>query len=100
MRQRLQELEVDEVEDITVLKQYVEDSSTNLFPQYFSTELPDRVSYIIKKGKIAVLMEDSPTAFIATSTFFSFLESTDGLYICCNVVSFLRYLRIFVMLFI
>jgi len=93
MRQRLQELEVDEVEDITVLKQYVEDSSTNLFPQYYSTELPDRVSYVIKKGKIAVLMEDSPTAFIAPSTFFSFLESTEDLYMRWNVGSLLRFLR-------
>ena len=97
MRQRLQDLEIDEVEDITVLKQYVEDSSTNLFPQYYSTELPDRVSYVLKKGKVAVLMEDSPTGFIAPSTFFSFLESTEDLYMRWNVGSLLRFLRMFAM---
>jgi len=97
MRQRLQDLDVDEVEDITVLKQYVEDSSTNFFPQYYSTELPDRVSYVIKKGKIAVLMEESPIAFIAPSTFFSFLESTEDLYMRWNVGSLLRFLRMLAM---
>lgn len=97
MRQRLQDLDIDEVEDVSVLKQYVEDSSTNLFPQYYSTELPDRVSYVIKKGKIAVLMEDSPEAFIAPSTFFSFLESTEDLYMRWNVGSLLRFLRMFAM---
>jgi len=97
MRQRLQDLDIDEVEDVSVLKQYVEDSSTNLFPQYYSTELPDRISYVIKKGKIAVLMEDSPEAFIAPSTFFSFLESTEDLYMRWNVGSLLRFLRMFAM---
>lgn len=97
MRQRLQDLNVDEVEDVSVLKQYVEDSSTNLFPQYYLTELPDRISYVVKKGKIAVLMDDSPSGFIAPSTFFSFLESTEDLYMRWNVGSVLRLLRMIAM---
>ncbi|HLR75390.1 MAG TPA: spore germination protein [Virgibacillus sp.] len=98
MRKRLQQLDIDEVEDISVLKQFIEDSSTNLFPQFYSTELPDRLSYIIKKGKIGVLMDDSPTAIIAPSTLFSFLESPEDLYMRWNVGSVLRILRMIAML--
>ncbi|WP_249870217.1 spore germination protein [Oceanobacillus saliphilus] len=98
MRQRLQDLEVDETEDSNVLMQYIEDSSTSIFPQFYSTELPDRASYAISKGRVGVLVENSPTAILAPSTFFSFFESTEDLYMRWNAGSFLRILRFFAML--
>ena len=97
MRERLQELVVDEIEDSNVLLQYIEDSSTSVFPQFYSTELPDRASFAISKGRIGVLMEDSPSAILAPSTFFSFFESTEDLYMRWNAGSFLRILRMFSM---
>ncbi len=97
MRQRIQDLDIDEIEDITVLKQYFEDSSTNIFPQFYATELPDRFCYSITKGKIGVLGENSPTGFVAPSTFFSFFESTEDIYMRWNAGSFLRMLRFLAM---
>ncbi|MFD1174193.1 spore germination protein [Oceanobacillus picturae] len=99
MRQRLQDLEVDEVEDANVLMQYVEDSSLTIFPQFYSTELPDRASYAINKGRIGVIVENSPAAILAPTTFFSFFESTEDLYMRWNAGSFLRVLR-FISMFI
>ncbi|GAB3060838.1 spore germination protein [Virgibacillus ainsalahensis] len=94
MRQRLQDLEVDEIEDSNTLMQYIEDSSSTIFPEFYSTELPDRASYSIAKGRVAVIVENSPSAIIAPSTFFSFFESTEDLYMRWNAGSFLRMLRI------
>ncbi|PAV29814.1 spore germination protein [Virgibacillus profundi] len=99
MRQRLQEVEVDAVEDSNVLMQYIEDSSTSIFPQFYSTELPDRAVYSLTNGRIAVLVENSPTAIIAPTTFFNFFESTEDLYMRWNAGSFLRLLR-FIAMFI
>ncbi|MEN2466534.1 spore germination protein [Ornithinibacillus sp. JPR2-1] len=99
MRQRLNELDVDEIEDTIVLKQYMEDSQTNLFPQFVETELPDRFTYNITRGKIGVLVENSPTAFIAPATLFSFLESTEDLYMRWHAGSFLRIMRFMAMIF-
>ncbi|MFD2042828.1 spore germination protein [Ornithinibacillus salinisoli] len=93
LRQRLEELDVDEVEDSVVLKQYLEDSQTNLFPQFDHTELPDRFTYAVKKGKIGILVENSPSGFIAPATIFSFLESTEDLYMRWQAGTFLRLLR-------
>lgn len=93
MRQRLTELDIDNVDDSSVLMQYLEDSSRSIFPQFLSTELPDRFCYSISRGRIGVLVENSPTSFIAPSTFFSFFESTEDLYMRWNVGSFLRILR-------
>ncbi|WP_085992834.1 spore germination protein [Oceanobacillus senegalensis] len=92
-RQRLEELEIDVVDDSSVLLQYLEDSSLTIFPQFLTTELPDRFSYDINRGRIGVLVENSPTALIAPTTFFSFFESTEDLYMRWNVGSFLRLLR-------
>jgi len=93
MRQRLTELDIDNVDDSSVLMQYLEDSSRSIFPQFLSTELPDRFCYSISRGRIGLLVENSPTSIIAPSTFFSFFESTEDLYMRWNVGSFLRILR-------
>lgn len=97
MRQRLQDLDVDTVDDSTVLMQYIEDSQSSVFPQFYSTELPDRFSYTVSNGKLGVLVEGSPTGIIAPSTLFSFFESTEDMYMRWNVGSFLRILRFFAM---
>ncbi|MYL42871.1 spore germination protein [Virgibacillus salexigens] len=97
MRQRLVELEVDEIEDSSVLIQLIEDSSSSIFPQFYETELPDRFSYSISKGRVGVLVENSPTGIIAPITLFSFLESTEDLYMRWNIGSFFRILRFIAM---
>lgn len=94
MRQRLTELQVDVIEDAHMLKQYINDSSTTVFPLFANTELIDRAMYAIKQGKIAVLVEDSPLALIAPSTFFSFYESTEDMYLHWNSGTLLRMLRL------
>ncbi|WP_054861676.1 spore germination protein [Gracilibacillus sp. JCM 18860] len=93
MRQRLKELEVDQIEDSSVLMQYIEDSSLTIFPQFYLTELPDRFVYAIDKGRIGLLVENSPTATIAPSSFFSFFESTEDLYMRWHAGTFLRSVR-------
>lgn len=98
MRQRIQDLEVDEIEDSTVLMHYLEDFSYSLFPQFYLTELPAHLSYTIKKGKIGVLVENSPNGFVAPSTFFSFYETTEDVYSRWLQGSALKFLRIISMI--
>lgn len=95
IRQRILDLDVDELEDSTTLKQYIEDSSQSLFPQFYITELPNRLSYTIQEGKIGVLVENSPLSFIGPSTFFSFFESMEDIYMRWAAGSALRILRMF-----
>lgn len=93
MRQRLTDLDLDMVEDIHMLKQYILDYSTSVFPQFVSSELVDRSVYALKEGKIVVLIEDSPLSLIAPSTFFSFFESTEDRYYHWALGTFIRVLR-------
>lgn len=94
MRQRIEEVDVDEIEDSTTLKQYIEDKTLSLFPQFLLTELPALLSYAVKEGKIGVLVENSPNAFIAPSTFFSFFETTEDTYLRWMQATAFRLLRI------
>lgn len=99
MRQRILDLKVDEVEDSTVLQEYIEDSHINMFPQFDSTELPDRFTYQITSGKVGVLVENSPTGFTGPSSLFSFLESTEDIYMRWQSGTLLRLIR-FIALFL
>mgnify|MGYP001946342432 CR=1 FL=1 len=94
MRQRLNDLQVDDIEDSSVLAQYLEDSSISIFPQFILTERLDRFSYAISKGRIGVLADGGPEAIIAPVTFFSFFETTEDVYFRWNVATFFRILRL------
>jgi len=99
VKQRIRDLDVDAIEDSIVLKQYLEDDQFNLFPQFEITELPDKFSYGVTKGKVGVLVENSPSGIIAPANVFSFLESTEDLYMRWQAGSFLRILRFIAMFF-
>ncbi|MEH7277096.1 spore germination protein, partial [Neobacillus vireti] len=93
-RQRVQDLTVDFVPGSTVLGQYIESNSWSVFPQLMTTELPDRVSIALYRGKVAVLMDRSPDALYGPTSFFAFFESTEDVYMRWNMGLFLRILRL------
>ncbi|MYL32505.1 spore germination protein [Pontibacillus yanchengensis] len=98
VQQRIEELEVDDVLDSSVLAQLIEDNSRSIFPQILQTELPDRLCYALKKGKVGVLLDKSPNVLIAPSTVFSFLETTEDVYMRWNMGTFARILRLSAMI--
>src|SRR5699024_11739170 len=55
--------------------------------------------YGVTKGKIGVLVENSPMAIVAPANLFSFLESTEDLYMRWHEGTFLRLLRIVALFF-
>lgn len=92
-RQRITEIEVDSIVDSTVLAQMIEDNSFTFFPQFITTELPDRCTISLLHGKICLLVDRSPTAIIGPSTFMNFFESTEDIYMRWNMGTFLRLIR-------
>jgi hypothetical protein len=93
-RQRITDLEYDYIPDTTVLGQLIEDNSWTIFPQIMSTELPDRVTLSLMRGRVAVMMDRSPSAIYGPTPFLSFFESTEDVYMRWNMGFFLRMLRI------
>ncbi|MBE2940948.1 spore germination protein [Anoxybacillus flavithermus] len=95
VKQRLSELHIDEVTDSSVLAQLLEDHAYTIFPQYLLTELPDRLAYSLMKGRIGIFVDRSPTVIICPTTFFSFFESTEDIYLRWTMSIVLRAIRMF-----
>lgn len=97
MRQRISDLVVDEIADTSVLGQLIEDSSSSVFPQLITTELPDRFCNSISEGRVGVLVDKSPTTLIGPMSFLNFFESTEDIYVRWNMGTFIRLLRFLAM---
>ncbi|WP_083879370.1 spore germination protein [Robertmurraya massiliosenegalensis] len=93
IKDRLNNIDRDDIMDSSVLAQFLDDNPYSFFPQYLMSELPDRVIYSINNGKVAIFVDRSPTAVICPSTFFSFFETTEDVYLRWILSSVLRWLR-------
>ncbi len=93
VKQRLSELRIDEVTDSSVLAQLLDDHAYTIFPQYLLTELPDRLAYSLMKGRIGIFVDRSPTVIVCPTTFFSFFETTEDIYLRWAMSTILRAVR-------
>ena len=93
VKERLGEFQIDGILDSGMLEQLTEDSWFSPFPQYQTTERPDRAAQEILNGKVVLLCDNSPSALILPGIFHSFMESSEDWYNRFEMASFLRILR-------
>lgn len=93
VKERLEKFEIDGILDSGMLEQLTEDTWYSPFPQYQTTERPDRTVQEILNGKVAVLCDNSPEALILPGNFNSFMESSEDWYHRFDMASFLLSLR-------
>ncbi len=74
MIQRIRDIEYDHISDSAYINQMIEDNSNSPFPQLIDTERPDRVSAVLAEGKVAVLVDGSPTAITGPTTLIEFFH--------------------------
>ena len=77
-------------------------SRCNPFPKVRYTQRPDVVSAHVEEGKIAVIVDNSPTAILLPAGIFDFFQDIDDYYfpvLTGNYLRFLRIANIFVILF-
>lgn len=93
VKERLSAFEIDGILDSGMLEQLTEDSWISPFPQYQTTERPDRAAQEILNGKVVLLCDNSPVALVLPGIFHSFMESSEDWYNRFQMASFLRFLR-------
>lgn len=98
IKKRLDQFEIDGVLDSGILEQLTEDNWYSPFPQYQTTERPDRAAQEILNGKVVLLCDNSPAALILPGNFNSFMESSEDWNNRFEMVSFLRILRYLAMI--
>lgn len=94
LRGRLEKVPHKEFYSSGQLEDYIEDRILSPFPQFLTTERPDRVTYNLLEGKIAVFTDSSPTVILGPVNLFTFYESPDDYSSRVLVGSFYRMVRL------
>ncbi|HLO04698.1 MAG TPA: spore germination protein, partial [Symbiobacteriaceae bacterium] len=74
-RARLQRIQVDRLKTAGMLEELLEDQPSAFFPQFLTTERPDRVASYLMEGKIAFLIDGEQNAKLAPVSFVHFLSA-------------------------
>jgi hypothetical protein len=95
VRQRIKEIEFDELIDSSYVTQIISDNKFSPFPQMLDTERPDRVAAVLAEGKVVVMVDGSPHALIAPTTLVDFFSSFEDYFFNWLLASFARLIRLF-----
>lgn len=93
IEQRIKSFIIDGIFDSGMLEQLTETTWYSPFPQFQSTERPDKASSALLDGRVVVLVDNSPMALILPTTLSTFFQASDDYYSNWEVVSFTRILR-------
>ncbi|MBM7572494.1 spore germination protein [Aquibacillus albus] len=93
VKDRLENLSVDNISNVELLEQYLEERPYSLFPTILYTERPDYAAQFIEDGYIVLLMDNSSAALILPATFWSFFHSPEDRYSRFLFGNFTRILR-------
>lgn len=93
IQRRLKGFEIDGIMDSGMLEQLTETHWASPFPQFQTTERPDRAVHALLEGRIVLLCDNSPIVLILPTTCNSFLQTSDDYYNRFEIVSLERIIR-------
>lgn len=93
IQNRLESFEIDGVTDSGILEQLTEEVWYSPFPQFQTTERPDKVAMELLNGRVALLCDNTPVALLLPTTYNNFLQVTEDWYNRFEMASLIRFLR-------
>lgn len=93
LEQELQKYEIDGVLDSGILEQLVEKKWYSPFPQFQTTERPDKAAKALLDGRIVLMSDNSPMALLLPTDINSFFKTDDDYYSRFEIASLMRFLR-------
>lgn len=90
---RIKSFEIDGILDSGMLEQLTESAWYSPFPQFQSTERPDKAAAALLEGRIVIIVDNSPMVLLLPTTVNSFFQASDDYYSRWQVVSFIRIIR-------
>jgi len=97
LRERINAVDVDSVTGIGSFQEFIDENPYSIFPMCMSTERPDRVTPSIMEGRIAVILNGSPFVLTLPSVFVEFFHTVEDYNertISVNIIRFLRFLSV------
>jgi spore germination protein KA len=101
---RINRMNTDNIDGILesgYIEEFIEDNPYSPFPQILNTERPDVTCSNLLEGRVAIIVDGTPSVLIAPTTFFSLLQSHEDYYqrfLISTAIRWLRYLFLFVSL--
>lgn len=93
IKRRLDVYEIDGILDSGVLEQLAEERWYSPFPQFQTTQRPDRAAIAMLEGRVVLLSDNSPVALILPADINSFMRTSDDYYNRFGAATFARLLR-------
>ncbi len=90
---RLAAFEIDGILDSGVVEQLTADVWYSPFPQFQTTERPDRAAAALLEGRVLLLCDNTPAALLLPTTLNSLLQTGDDYYGNFQIASLLRCIR-------
>ncbi|GLB60556.1 spore germination protein [Cytobacillus sp. NCCP-133] len=99
VKERLENIDFDEITDSSYIVQLISDNKNSPFPQLLDTERPDRAAAVLAEGKVVIAVDGSPHVLITPTTFSEFFSSFEDYFLNWIIGSFVRLLRAFSVIF-
>lgn len=99
----LERIDIDGVLDSGTLEQLLERYWRSPFPQFQTTERPDKAAMAVLNGRIVLLSDNSPVSIILPVSYNSFLQTTDDYFNRWEIASLervIRYMASFIAMFL
>jgi spore germination protein KA len=93
IRKRIDGIDIDGVTSVGYIEQLTEDSPNSIFPQYWTTERPDRIVIQLLEGRVGVMLNGTPFALCLPGSFTQFMRTPEDYYERTWVASFMRLFR-------
>ncbi|MGA4466892.1 spore germination protein [Bacillus bombysepticus] len=90
---RIKNIKTDTILGIGELSNFIKDQKWSPFPQTYLSERPDAICYHILDGKVAILLDRSPSAMIIPMDLIGFFQTPDDYNMSWIIASSLRLLR-------
>ncbi|GFP74761.1 spore germination protein [Clostridium fungisolvens] len=92
---RINKIEIESLDETSILEQYIEDRPYSLIPSTISTERPDRVASFLKEGHVALFAYNGSMATVVPITFFTLFHTSEDMYQRWAYGNFIRVIRLF-----
>ena len=99
VKQRISEIEKDEIADSSYFTQLIADNGNSPFPQLLDSERPDRVAASLAEGKVAIIVDGSPHVLIGPTSLTEFFNAFEDYFLNWILATFIRMVRLFAVVF-
>ncbi len=94
VRRRLEAIDIDGVLEAGYLEQLITDRRASFFPLVQATERSDRTASALLEGRVAILVDKSPSTLVVPVTINELYQTSEDYYFSFWVGSFLRLIRL------